>query len=84
MKKAMPEEVASLLNSESPPLLFDVRLADDHEASHILGSVNNCVFEVAFLDRLPELAPDKARTIIVYGASQESAEARVAAEKLER
>ncbi|MGE9268755.1 MAG: YceI family protein [Verrucomicrobiales bacterium] len=64
--------------------LLDVRLADDFEAAHLPGSVNNCVFEVAFTERLADCAPDKSLPTIVCGANEESQEARMAYEKLER
>ena len=64
--------------------LLDVRLADDFEAAHLEGAVNNCVFEVAFGDRLAETAPDPNATTVVYGADGTSGEAAAAAEKLRR
>ena len=64
--------------------LLDVRLADDYAASHLEGAANNCVFEVAFHDRLAETAPDSSATTVVYGANSESQEAEMAAEKLRR
>jgi polyisoprenoid-binding protein YceI len=42
------------------------------------------VFEVAFLDRMTDLAPDKQVAVCVYGAAADSYEARMAAEKLDR
>lgn len=70
---------------EHPGLqLLDVRLADDYAASHLEAAINNCVFEVAFRDRLPETAPDPAATTVVYGANATSHEAAAAAEKLRR
>jgi rhodanese-related sulfurtransferase len=65
-----------------PPLLMDVRLEEDFEAAHIPEAVNNCVYEVAFRQRLPGIAPQQTRPIVVYGANAESYEARMAAEKL--
>ena len=64
--------------------LLDVRLADDFEAAHLEGAANNCVFEVAFPERLAETAPDKSLPTVVYGANGESAEAQAAEEKLRR
>ncbi len=65
-------------------VLLDVRLADDFEEAHLPGAVNNCVFEVAFGERLKELAPDQTAPVIVYGAGAASHESRLAADKLER
>lgn len=64
--------------------LLDVRLADDYEAEHLEGAVSNCVFEVDFIDRLSDTAPEKGKATVVYGASDESREAEMAAEKLKR
>ena len=64
--------------------LLDVRLADDFEAAHLDGAKNNCVFEVDFVNRLPDTAPDKTLTTVVYGANADSQEAEAALEKLTR
>jgi len=63
--------------------LIDVRLEDDFAAGHLPDAVSNCVFEVAFGERMTNLA-GKGEAICVYGAAEDSAEALMAAEKLER
>jgi rhodanese-related sulfurtransferase len=73
----LQKELASL----NPPLLIDVRLKDDFEETHIPNAVSNCVFEVAFLQRL---TAEKNQPIVVYGADSKSYESRMAAEKLSR
>lgn len=65
-------------------ILIDARLEDDYAAGHLPGALNNCVFEVAFLERMAGNAPDKASTVMVYGAGPDSHEARMAADKLLR
>jgi polyisoprenoid-binding protein YceI len=70
------------LKSNHPPLLIDTRLADDFETSHLPGAVNNCVFEVAFLDRMTEIAAEKNTPLCLYGAAETSLESLMAAEKL--
>lgn len=65
-------------------VLVDVRLPDDFEAGHLPGAIGNCVFEVAFCDRVPGICADKARPIVVYGEAADSHESRVAADKLAR
>ncbi|MEZ5302305.1 MAG: YceI family protein [Verrucomicrobiales bacterium] len=67
-----------------PVQLLDVRLSDDYEAAHLAGAANNCVFEVAFAERLSKTAPDPAALTVVYGAHGGSREAEMAAEKLRR
>ena len=76
-------DASELVTLENHQLL-DVRLADDFEAEHILGAENNCVFEVAFADRLGTTAPNKALPTIVYGFDSGTHEAEMAAEKLNR
>ena len=76
-------ELARLQQGSEAPVLIDVRLPEDHAAGKLPGAAGNCVFEVAFLDRMPELAA-KERPVCVYGEDAESLESRVAAEKLAR
>ena len=70
------------LESANPPILIDVRLEDDFKTAHIPGAISNCVYEVAFAERLVNLAPDQTRPTVLYGATSGSYEARIAAEKL--
>jgi polyisoprenoid-binding protein YceI/rhodanese-related sulfurtransferase len=65
-------------------VLLDVRLPEDFAAAHIPGAVNQCVFEVTFLPELEARQFPKDQAICVYGATADSHESRVAAEKLER
>lgn len=76
-------ELAPRLKENEAPVLIDVRLPEDHAAGSIPGAVANCVYEVAFLERMPGLAP-KERAVCVYGEDTDSLESRVAAEKLVR
>ena len=78
------ESLAARLDGPNPTLPLDVRLEDDFRRAHIAGAVHNCVFEVAFGERLQHLVPDKERPVCVYGAGGGSQEARMAREKLER
>jgi rhodanese-related sulfurtransferase len=64
--------------------LIDVRLADDFASAHLPGATSNCVFEVPFVERMKEIAPDPATSVVVYGAGPDSHESRMAAEKLLR
>jgi rhodanese-related sulfurtransferase len=66
-------------------LLIDVRSGADHLAAHIPGACHNCVFEIAFLDRMSEIAvPAANRILCVYGNAETTHEAPMAAEKLVR
>ncbi len=77
-------QLKELLSATPPPVLVDVRLADDYAAAHLPNAQNNCVFEVVFLDRMSNMVKDKDTPICVYGAASDSLESRVAFEKLER
>lgn len=79
-----PTDLARRMTKSAAPVLVDVRLEDDYEAAHLPQARNNCVFEVAFLERMADLAPDKKVAICLYGAGADSYEARMAAEKLLR
>jgi polyisoprenoid-binding protein YceI/rhodanese-related sulfurtransferase len=70
--------------SGTGPTVLDVRLAEDHARDRIPGALNNCVFEVAFGERMRKLAPDKDLSLCIYGANEESREAAMACEKLNR
>lgn len=79
-----PLDLAQRMSKPGAPLLLDVRLEDDYVAAHLPQARNNCVFEVSFPDRMAGLTPDKKTAICVYGAAEDSYEARMAAEKLSR
>jgi polyisoprenoid-binding protein YceI/rhodanese-related sulfurtransferase len=81
--KAMnAEELKSLIHSGQPHLLLDVLPEEVHAARHIPGSANACVYEMAFLDQVMNLAPEKSGLIVVYGAGEDSQDSSVAFEKL--
>ncbi|MEO5916489.1 MAG: YceI family protein [Luteolibacter sp.] len=75
-------DLKNLLAGPRPPSLIDVRLEEDFHGSHLPGAQNNCVFEVAFTERMPQIAPDFLSPVCVYGADANSLESRMAAEKL--
>jgi len=79
-----PLELAQRLEQNDRPVLVDVRLEEDYADAHVPQSKNNCVFEVVFLERMADVAPDKQSAVCVYGATADSYESRTAAEKLSR
>lgn len=79
-----PATLAELLKGLRPPVLIDVRLSEDYQCCRLPGAVNNCVFEVAFTERMPAIAPDLSTPVCLYGAGEGSIESRMAAEKLLR
>ena len=72
------------LSQQADLQLIDVRLPDDFENRHIEGAQHNCVFEMKFGGRLEEMALDKSKLTVVYGADHISGEAAAASEKLRR
>ncbi|MCW1925294.1 YceI family protein [Luteolibacter arcticus] len=79
-----PATLVELLKGIRPPMLIDVRLDEDYKCCRIPGAANNCVFEVAFTDRMPAVAPDLTAPVCLYGADETSIESHMAAEKLLR
>lgn len=84
MNTCTPAELTARLSSASPPVVLDVRLADDFAACHIHPAINNAVLEVAFHERLSKQLPDRTHAIVLYGAGFGSGEDCMAAEKLTR
>ena len=78
------KDLETRCRSGTGPVVLDVRLAEDHARERIPGAVNNCVFEVAFGERMGTLASDKDLSLCIYGANEESREAVMACEKLNR
>ncbi len=78
------QALSECLRQNDTPLLVDT-LSDDHfQQVHLPGAQNACVFQVTFLDRMAELAPDKDAAIVVYGSRAETRDAESAAGKLLR
>jgi polyisoprenoid-binding protein YceI/rhodanese-related sulfurtransferase len=63
--------------------ILDVLLPEHYAAHHIPGAVNACVYEMAFLDTVARLVPDKRAPIVVYDTSTRSQASACAARKLE-
>jgi rhodanese-related sulfurtransferase len=57
-----PEAVAS-----AGATVIDVRTPEAFSECHIPESANHCVYEVSFMQSVPEAYPDKTAAIIVYG-----------------
>ncbi len=75
-------ELQHRLAAPTPPLLIQVLPEAVFAARRIPGSVNACVYEMVFPDKVRELAPDLQQPLIVYGAGGGSQDAVVAREKL--
>lgn len=75
-------ELRARLESAAPPLLLHVLPEAVFAARRVPGSVNACVYEMAFPDKVRALAPDPAAPVVVYGAGEGSLDAAAAREKL--
>lgn len=76
-------ELAALVESVHPVML-DVRLTEDFECGHLPDSINHCVFEVVFADKVAEAIPSKDSHVILIGWGGISQEAETARVKLQR
>jgi len=77
-------ELSTLLRDEPKLTLLDVRLPEDYSAAHLPKALNQCVFEVGFMQGLDEKGLSKDDPVCVYGHDGDSHESRMAAEKLDR
>lgn len=65
-------------------VLVDVLVPEHYEARHIPGACNACVYEMVFLQTMSEVAPDKTKPVVLYGAGDKSLDSAAAADKLLR
>lgn len=75
-------ELRQSLSSARPPVLLHVLPADVFAARNIPGSLNACIYEMAFAGNAAALLPDRSVAVVVYGAGGDSHDARVASETL--
>ncbi len=71
-------ELQTMLQSARPPRLHHVLPAEIFAATRIPGSVNACVYEMAFLDQIQALVPDNSIPIVFNGAGEGSLDAATA------
>ena len=67
---------------ELPSPLIDVLSAESFAAERLPGSVNICVYETAFIDKIRAAFPNQNTALTVYGLSDSTLEARLALTKL--
>ena len=82
VKTITPDEALELMHNGATVL--DPITPEAFECHHIKGAINVCVYEVAFMAKVPELLPDKTVPIIVYSNTATSHESLAAAQKLEQ
>jgi polyisoprenoid-binding protein YceI len=78
------KELNSLLKTDRQPILIDTLPQKQFQQKHLPDAANACVFEVNFLDQVDTICSDKKRSIVVYGANEQTYDAKTAAEKLQR
>ena len=83
-KKISPQALRQEILKGRNLIIIDTLTNDHYTKVHLPNAINACVFEVTFLDQIAALAPDKDDWIILYGSSEKSMDAAVAAEKLIR
>jgi polyisoprenoid-binding protein YceI/rhodanese-related sulfurtransferase len=75
-------ELQNLLATSPAPRLLHVLPESVFEGARLPGSVNACIYEISFREKVPAIFPGKAEPIIVYGAGAGSRDAQVAADLL--
>ncbi|MBJ6799915.1 YceI family protein [Geomonas propionica] len=80
MKTTMCAQLKEQMTSGA--LVIDVMTPEDYAACHLAGAHNVCIYEMVFLDRIAELAPDRSTGLILYDATGSSLTAEVARERL--
>lgn len=81
-KQLTPEKLRSKLEEGQKVFLIDTLPTAHFTQVHLPDSLNACVYEMTFLDRVNEITSDSNSLIVVYGASSNSLDSRTAAEKL--
>lgn len=86
MKISIPQiscaELALRLGEPNQPLVIDVLPEEEYAAAHLPGAKNACVFNVSFLDDVRNLASDRSKPLVLYGASMHDLASATATEKL--
>ncbi|MCZ6672169.1 MAG: YceI family protein [Verrucomicrobia bacterium] len=76
------DTLSSRIESGNAPLLLHVLSGEAFEEKRIPGSLHACVYEVAFIDKVTELIPDKTTSLVVYGLNATFGAAALALERL--
>lgn len=78
------DELNILLKTDPSPILLDTLPKKRFQMKHLPDAESACVFEVNFLEQVAIINADKKRAIVVYGADEQTHDAKTAAEKLQR
>lgn len=81
MSTALPgKELMQRIGSGA--VMIDVMTPEDYAVCHLAGAQNACIYEMVFLERIAECAPDREAEVIVYDATGTTRAAEVARERL--
>lgn len=75
-------ELHRQLDAGASLLVIDILPPEEYCISHLPGAVNACVYEMVFLERMAELAPDRSVPLVLYDATGTTLAAATAGEKL--
>lgn len=67
---------------ENGAVVIDVMTPEEYAAGHLQGAKNACIYEIVFLDRIAEYAPNHETELIVYDATGTTRTAGVAQDRL--
>jgi rhodanese-related sulfurtransferase len=84
LHEVTPADLHRRVTADSQLVVIDLLPPPHFKIVHLPQARNACVFEVAFLENVARLAPDKDQSLVVYGASAHSADAATAVDKLVR
>jgi len=79
-----PETLHAWISAEKAYHLIHTLPADHYQRAHIPGALQACVYEVAFMDQVYAAIQDKTIPVVVYGDSDATMAAAMAAGKLQR
>jgi polyisoprenoid-binding protein YceI/rhodanese-related sulfurtransferase len=79
-----PDELKAWLERDGAPRIIDTLPEAIYEQRRLPGALNACVYEVTFPEQVEAIARDRDHDLVVYGSSDASWDALVAAEKLVR
>jgi len=79
-----PETLQAWISAEKSFHLIHTLPDDHYQCAHIPGAVQACVYEVAFMDQVYAAIREKTIPVVVYGDSDATEAAAMAAGKLQR
>jgi len=83
-KKIGPDDLEKWIVQGRAITIINTLPGEEHAKRHIPSSANACVYEVSFAQQVVEIINDKHHQVVLYGSSERSQDAAVAAKKLMR